>query len=173
MALGDGHCSSGGAGRFVGSAERAVAHAEVSAGHLGMCYRSLGRTDEAARATARAMAITERHVELYPNDARALYLGATMALQLGNRARSIDWAERAMAIDPEETAILYNVACTYALMGEKERALSTLEKAVRNGFSHKEWIENDPDFVSIRTDPRFQALLQSLTKSNAAADARS
>jgi non-specific serine/threonine protein kinase len=144
-----------------------------SAGHLGMCYRSLGRTDEAARATARAMAITERHVELYPNDARALYLGATMALQLGNRARSIDWAERAMAIDPEETAILYNVACTYALMGEKERALSTLEKAVRNGFSHKEWIENDPDFVSVRPEPRFQALLQSLSKSNSGAETRS
>ena len=144
-----------------------------SAGHLAMCYFALGRDEVAARAVRHAMTINERHVQLFPNDARALYLGATMAWRIGERARSLDWAERALAIDPEETAILYNVACTYALMGEKERALSTLEKAVRNGFSHKEWIENDPDFVSIRPEPRFKALLESLTKSSSGSETRS
>jgi hypothetical protein len=46
-------------------------------------------------------------------------------------------------------------------MGETDQAIALLEKAVRNGFGHKEWIENDPDFASLRDHPRFQALMQS------------
>lgn len=143
-----------------------------SAGHLVTCYRALGRDADAQRAAEQAIVVSQRHVELYPNDARALYLGAIVAWQLGDRERCLDWSARAMAIDPEETAILYNVACTYSLMGEKEKALDTLEKAVHNGFSHKEWIENDPDFTSIRGEPRFKALLASLSKSDTASESR-
>jgi tetratricopeptide (TPR) repeat protein len=105
----------------------------------------------------------ERHVELYPEDARALYLGAGALIEVGDTKRSLEWAARALAIDPEESAILYNVACNYSLLGEKEQALDCLEKAVRNGFGHKAWVENDPDFASLRNLPRFQALLQRLS----------
>jgi adenylate cyclase len=94
---------------------------------------------------------------------RALYLGAGVSVQLGDRPRALDWAQRALAIDPEETAILYNVACTYTHLGETDRALDLLEKAVRNGFGHKDWIEHDPDFLALRDHPRFQALVQSLS----------
>jgi tetratricopeptide (TPR) repeat protein len=102
----------------------------------------------------------ERHVELYPEDARALYLGAGSSLLIGDRDRCLEWLARALAIDPEESAILYNVACTYSLMGETDQAIDLLEKAVRNGFGHKEWIENDPDLASLRDHSRFQALIQ-------------
>jgi hypothetical protein len=37
--------------------------------------------------------------------------------------------------------------------------MDCLEKAVRNGFGHKTWIENDPDFKDLRDHPRYQALL--------------
>jgi adenylate cyclase len=102
-------------------------------------------------------------VELYPEDARALYLGAGALIETGDVKRSLEWVARALAIDPEETSILYNVACTYSILGEKEQALDCLEKAVRNGFGHKEWIENDPDFTSLHNHPRFRALLQGLS----------
>jgi adenylate cyclase len=65
-----------------------------------------------------------------------------------------------LAIDPEESSILYNAACTYSLMGERDQAIDLLERAVHHGFGHKEWIENDPDFASLRDYPRFQALMQ-------------
>jgi adenylate cyclase len=107
----------------------------------------------------------ERHVELYPEDARALYLGAGASLLLGDRDRCLDWLARALAIDPEENSILYNAACNYSLMGETDQAIDLLEKAIRNGFGHKEWIENDPDFASLRDHPRFQALMQGFSAS--------
>jgi TolB-like protein/Flp pilus assembly protein TadD len=131
--------------------------------HLGMCFRSLDRQEEARRANEDALRVMERHVELYPEDARALYLGATALLLHGDRDRCLEWLGRALAIDSEETTILYNAACTYSLWGEREQAIDLLEKAVRNGYGHKEWIENDPDFVPLRDHPRFQALIQHLS----------
>jgi hypothetical protein len=47
-------------------------------------------------------------------------------------------------------------------MGEHEEALACIEKAVQNGFGHREWLENDSDLDSIRGEPRFQALLRRL-----------
>ena len=67
-------------------------------------------------------------------------------------------AERAIAIDPNDAGIQYNVACLFALEGEKTRAILSLEAAVRAGFAHRDWVAKDPDLDSLRDDPRFQAL---------------
>jgi tetratricopeptide (TPR) repeat protein len=134
-----------------------------SLSHLEMCLRAMGRQEEARAANEDIISVVERHVELYPEEGRALCLGAGALLQVGDRDRCLQWLARALAVDPEESSILYNAACTYSLLGEKQQAIELLEKAVRNGFGHKEWIENDPDFISIREFPRFQALLQGLS----------
>jgi serine/threonine protein kinase/Tfp pilus assembly protein PilF len=127
------------------------------------CLRVLGRKEEARQVSDNAVRVVERHIQLQPGDARALYLGAGMTLLLGDRDRALEWVHRALAIDPEETAVLYNVACTYTHLGKTDEALDLLEKAVRNGFGHKEWIENDPDFIPLRDHPRYRALIQSLS----------
>jgi len=58
--------------------------------------------------------------------------------------------------------VLYNVACVYALSNQPEEAFACLDKAITNGFGHREWLENDSDLVSLRADPRFDALLKRL-----------
>jgi TolB-like protein/Tfp pilus assembly protein PilF len=131
-------------------------------GLLAMVYDGLERKDEAMASHRRAMELIEKHVGLYPDDARAWYLGANSLIAIGERERGVEWAARALAMDPEEPSILYNVACVYALQGLTEDAIECLEKAVRFGFGHREWIANDSDLESIRSHPRFQALLQRL-----------
>jgi hypothetical protein len=54
------------------------------------------------------------------------------------------------------------VACSYALLGKIDDAIACLEKAVQNGFGHREWLENDSDLGPLREEPRFQALLKKL-----------
>jgi adenylate cyclase len=78
---------------------------------------------------------------------------------MGHHERSFDWASRALAIDSEETSILYNVACVYALLGRTEEALACLGKAMTHGTFFKNWAAKDSDLDSLRTDSRFQALL--------------
>ena len=50
-------------------------------------------------------------------------------------------------------------ALTYAALGDKDRALQALEKA----FAEREpmaWLNVDPEWDSIRADPRFQDLVR-------------
>ncbi len=128
----------------------------------GGVFAGLGRQPEAEAAFRRGLQVAEKHLQLHPDDARALYLGASALCQLGEKERGGDWAGRALAIDPDEPMTLYNVACVYSLSGLLEEAIDCLEKAIRRGFRHKEWIENDADLKSLRDLPCFKALLQAL-----------
>ena len=97
-----------------------------------------------------------------PDDARALSLGAMASVQQGKRDQGLEWARRALTIDPEDSGMLYNSACLFAVQGEREQALDCLEKAVNLGFGLRDWIANDPDLVPLHGHPRFQALLTKL-----------
>jgi serine/threonine protein kinase/Flp pilus assembly protein TadD len=123
---------------------------------------TLGRHAEAKQALRQGLQVAERHLELNPDDARALCLGAAALIQIGNRDRALDWARRASALDPTDPGILYNVACVYSVGDMKDDALTCLDKAIQNGFGHREWLVNDSDLDAIRDDARFQALLQKL-----------
>ena len=131
--------------------------------HLAMVYNGLGLASEAKAAHRRALEIIEQHLELNPDDARALYLGAGALIEFGERERGLEWASRALAIDPEDSAVLYNVACVNSRLGEIEKAVDYLEKAIKAGFAHQEWIEHDSDLDPLRDHPRFQALLAQMS----------
>jgi non-specific serine/threonine protein kinase len=122
-------------------------------------YHGLGRPAEAAATEKRSLLLIEKHTENHPDDPRALYLGAGILARIGDHTKSYDWARRALAIDPEETSILYNVACVYALLGKTEDALQCLGKVMEHGTFFKNWAAKDSDLDSLRFDPRFHALL--------------
>jgi tetratricopeptide (TPR) repeat protein len=129
---------------------------------ISMPYSGLGRQAEAQAALRHGLQVIEKHLELNPDDVRALYLGGIALAQVGERDRALEWAARALALDSEDSGVLYNVACVKALAGLKEEGFACLEKAIQNGFGHREWLENDSDLESLREDPRFQSLLNRL-----------
>jgi hypothetical protein len=53
----------------------------------------------------------------------------------------------------------YNVACGYALAGQKEEALDWLELSVKSGFAKIDHLRNDPDLDSLRGEKRYKRLL--------------
>ncbi len=124
----------------------------------GQTYTAMKNTEAALTAYRLALRALEKHVELNPDDARAFTLGAVSLIRLGEREAGLEWAERAVSIDPNDAGIQYNAACLFALEGQKIRAIECLENAVKAGFAHREWVEKDPDLDSLRDDPRFKAL---------------
>ena len=132
---------------------------------LGQTYFGLGRKLEGEAVRQRALRIIEKHLELHPDDARALYLGAAGLFQVGQKERALQWARRALSVDPDDPMVLYNVACSYALQGLSDEAIACLEKVMAHSSSgslHKVWAEQDSDLDSLRGDSRFQALLKSI-----------
>jgi adenylate cyclase len=133
-----------------------------------LCFRALNRETEARQAYQQCLRKIEDHLQLNPDDVRAVYMKSGSLSGLGENVEALEWADRALSMDPEEPSVLYNVACNYALMNEKEKALDCIEKAFAKGFGHIEWMENDPDFLSIKNHPRFKALMRGLAAARAA-----
>jgi TolB-like protein/Flp pilus assembly protein TadD len=129
---------------------------------LGLSCRTLGLTDRAESAYRGALERGHRHVELNPDDARALYLVAQCHVELGEREKGLEWGRRARALGPDDPYVLYGITCLFTQMGEIEEGAAHFEQAVRAGFRNRAWIEMDPDLAPIRDHPRYQAALASL-----------
>ena len=54
--------------------------------------------------------------------------------------------------------VRYNLACHYALTGDKERAIVLLADALRRNPGLREWSQQDTDLASLRDEPAYQAL---------------
>ena len=129
---------------------------------LGMALTQLGRLDEARHTDQIAIESIEKYLELNPDEARAYSLGANSAMRLGDKVLSKRWSEQAIELAPNDPLVLYNAACNLALLGEGERALDGLERALEAGVAVGDWIKHDPDFESLRSHPRFQAIVRQI-----------
>jgi len=123
------------------------------------CLHRLGRKDEAAADFERGLKLAKRRLEQHPEDVRARGLGANAMAELGRLDEGIAWVEAAISAAPNDTALHYNVACFYARQGFPDKALQFLGSAVDGGYAHRHWIENDPDWDELRSDPRFQPII--------------
>ena len=61
---------------------------------------------------------------------------------------------------PREPLVWYNLACSCALLGRTDEALSSLERAIALGYRDVRWIREDRDLNSLKKDKRFDVLLQ-------------
>ena len=84
------------------------------------------------------------------------------AWELGFRASKMEPAEAVAYVEehmgeyPDMAATHYNLACFRALAGDKDGALSALERAFEmEPDSVRKWAEGDADLDSIRDDERF------------------
>lgn len=58
----------------------------------------------------------------------------------------------------------YNLACGYAKLGQKDKALEALTNAVTEGLTDRHTYETDEDLKSLHAEPRFQELLGRMPK---------
>ncbi|MEO7502106.1 MAG: tetratricopeptide repeat protein, partial [Gemmatimonadaceae bacterium] len=122
-------------------------------------YKGLGKTEETIRSARRGYDAARKHLELNPDNPRALYMGAADLSFLGESEKARDWNRRALAMEPSDPSVLYNIACNFAMEGQVDEAIATLSKALDNGFGHWKWIEHDASLALIRSNPGFAALL--------------
>lgn len=97
---------------------------------------------------------------------RAWYRLGVALHNLGRYAQAVEAYQKALGINQTPLG-MYNLACSYARMGDKEKAFEWLTKALRAGFSQVALLKTDADLAPLRSDPRFSetlALAERLTR---------
>lgn len=112
----------------------------------GRCYEAIGQTQKANKDFLAVESNTKRPEVL-------MFVKAS----LGKKDEAMVLADSLLKADTTEYR--YNVACVYALLGEKEMALSELEKELQEGYVRFTHLRIDPDLQSLLGE-EFEALIQ-------------
>ena len=68
--------------------------------------------------------------------------------------------EQLAQLRPDDATVLYNLACSYALTGQFELAVSAINRAIDQGYNDFKWLMKDPDLKKLRQDKRFKLIEQ-------------
>jgi len=107
-----------------------------------------------------AAAAYAEYLKTHPQDETAALRLAVSQAHAGQAAEAEASIEKALALGATRPLDLYNAACAYALTGKPGKALDLLDRAVAEGFSSRQALTTDHDLDSLRSNPRFQALLE-------------
>jgi serine/threonine protein kinase/tetratricopeptide (TPR) repeat protein len=119
---------------------------------------ALGKKDAHRNLLLRRIAALENHLKQVPEDARARVLMATDYAEFDRVEDAIRELNMAITLRANEASILYNAACTYAILKRKREALETIKKAWDAGFKDSVWARRDPDLALLHDDPEFLRL---------------
>lgn len=95
-------------------------------------------------------------------DAEAWLNLGRIQLRAKRYAEAIASFTEAAKAAPQRGRALYNLACAYALSGEKEKAVDAVAGAIEAGLKVKAAYQGDPDFASLQEVPRFRELIAKL-----------
>jgi adenylate cyclase len=128
-------------------------------------YNSLGRKQDAKEAARKGAKLAERQLTLHPDDAKAAELGSGALIEIGDFDRAREWVARALALEPDNPVTHYNAACSYALLGDIDKAFELLEGGIAlGGPEWGRWVAHDSMLDPLRDDPRYQVLLETIRK---------
>jgi len=77
---------------------------------------------------------------------------------LGDYRLAAELADGGQPFAPENPYIYHSAACAYAAIGQIDRAIEQVARAIENNYEHTEKMETDGDLAPLRDDPRFGAL---------------
>jgi len=101
----------------------------------------------------------ERLVKNNPNFVDALIPLAEVYTRKGLYEKGLKIDKKLARLKKEDPMVHYNLACSLALVGEKDAALSVLERAVELGYHDFDHMKKDSDLKILREDSRFKSIL--------------
>ncbi len=126
-----------------------------------MQFEAAFLTGEALRTVGRhrdALKPLEVAAGLRPGDIRVAIALGWCYKRTHRLAQAIDALGRAVAHNPEEALLHFNLSCYWCLAGNPTKALDELAAALDLDPDLRSRIPTEPDFDSIRTDPAFERL---------------
>jgi Flp pilus assembly protein TadD len=122
------------------------------------CRWSSGSREKAAPAYRQAIVLVDGELKVHPNDSLLLASRALYSAKLGEMTPALAGIAKALQAKPLDSTVYFKAGIVYELAGQRERALSTLESALKAGYSSEE-ITKERELEKMRTDPRFIKLI--------------
>ncbi len=150
-------------GRFeeaIGAYQAAIALAprnDILYRNLGDAYTKLGRAEEAKKQYQQAIELLQERLRINAKDGLALGDLAICYAKLNADSQALEAMQKAIALEPHNTQIMYLQAVVLALAGQSEEAIEQLKNTLEQGYSRAE-AARDPDLDSLRSFGSYQSL---------------
>jgi len=123
--------------------------------NLTAAYEWLKDDRNADAARREAIGLLQTIVKQNPQDAVAQATLSALLAKSGSRNMAVDKIHIALAFSPDNAYVLSQVSDAYELLGERMKAIQTLQKALKRGLS-KSSLSEDPEIQDLIRDPRFK-----------------
>lgn len=98
-------------------------------------------------------------IEKNPNFIEALVALGDLYTKSGMYKEGLAIDEQLVQLKPEDPIVLYNLACSYSLLEDIDKAFRAFKKAIKRGYYDLQHLEQDDDLSNLRKDRRFQQYL--------------
>lgn len=92
-------------------------------------------------------------------DLELLKVMGDLYMKVGDHDKGLQIDKRLARITPKDPLVHYNLACSYAILRDTNRALKSLKKAIELGYDDPEWMQCDPDLKNLREIDGFKRLI--------------
>jgi tetratricopeptide (TPR) repeat protein len=90
-----------------------------------------------------------------PDYVDALQLLGDHYTQRGLFQEGLKVDERLARLEPESSLVFYNLACSYSLTDQFDRAMMALDRALDLGYRDFAWLARDTDLKKLRQQPAY------------------
>jgi tetratricopeptide (TPR) repeat protein len=133
-----------------------------------MPQKSSARNKRSSRKEARDLDVKisflEGIVGRDPHYVEALQILGDHYTQRGKFENSLRVDKQLSRLEPRNPLVFYNLACSYSLNQELDRAAAALEKALALGYRDFNWLARDPDLRPLRKHPIYRSIEDKIRK---------
>lgn len=97
-----------------------------------------------------------------PGYVDALQLLGDNYTRRGRYSEGLEVDERLAQLEPRNPLVLYNLACSYSLTEQFDRAADALKKALSCGYRDFRWLAKDPDLNKLRKHPLYEDIAETV-----------
>jgi non-specific serine/threonine protein kinase len=128
--------------------------------HLDSVFRRKGDVKSANEAVVKVIELTAQKLEASQEDPVVMSRLALAYARFEGKEEANAILRKLFENEINDGLVLYYCSCTYALLGEKNKALISLRKAFDSGFRGlANWAKTESSFDSLRDDPLFIELI--------------
>lgn len=106
----------------------------------------------------------ERLSKVSPDDIRFLWYLGQIYTKRGEHEKALHTDRKLVTMFPDDPICRYNLACSLSNRFMIDEAINELRRAIELGYKDCKHLEKDPDLKNIRSDLRFQKLLNDLKR---------